>query len=64
VKLLARLEANVSPWLGERPIRDIKPRSISDSLPHMRITFLPFLSEGGDYRETSESSQTLLVLLS
>jgi hypothetical protein len=25
VKLLARLEANVFPWLGDRPIRDIKP---------------------------------------
>jgi hypothetical protein len=25
VKLLARLEANVFPWLGYRPIRDIKP---------------------------------------
>ena len=25
VKLLARLEANVFPWLGNRPIRDIKP---------------------------------------
>ncbi len=24
VKLLARLEANVFPWLGHRPIRDIK----------------------------------------
>jgi hypothetical protein len=24
VKLLARLEANVFPWLGGRPIRDIK----------------------------------------
>ncbi len=25
VKLLARLEANIFPWLGDRPIRDIKP---------------------------------------
>ena len=25
VKLLARLEANVFPWLGDHPIRDIKP---------------------------------------
>ena len=25
VKLLARLEGNVFPWLGDRPIRDIKP---------------------------------------
>ena len=25
VKLLARLEANVFPWLGDRPIRNIKP---------------------------------------
>jgi integrase len=25
VKLLARLEANVFPWLGDRPIRDMKP---------------------------------------
>jgi hypothetical protein len=25
VKLLARLEANVFPWLGNRPIRHIKP---------------------------------------
>lgn len=25
VKVLARLEANIFPWLGDRPIRDIKP---------------------------------------
>jgi integrase len=25
VKLLARLEASIFPWLGDRPIRDIKP---------------------------------------
>jgi hypothetical protein len=25
VKLLAGLEVNVFPWLGDRPIRDIKP---------------------------------------
>ncbi len=28
VKLLARLEANVFPWLGDRPIRDMKPAEL------------------------------------
>jgi integrase len=29
VKLLARLEANIFPWLGDRPIRDIKPPELA-----------------------------------
>jgi len=32
VKLLARLEANVFPWLGDRPIRDIKPPELPSVL--------------------------------
>jgi hypothetical protein len=33
MKLLVRLEANVFPWLGHRPIRDIKAPELLSGLP-------------------------------
>jgi Arm DNA-binding domain len=39
VKLLARLEANIFPWLGHRPIRDIKAPELLSVLRRVEALF-------------------------